>query len=179
MARYKTLNTLEPDELVEVMGFIDLLKDSEKYRAQVEELESRKQEINDLINVLGDVSEVENLRSAAYARNAEATRFRDEAAKIKVDAEEFVRKKRKDAIDDAAETVSRARADFSVREETLQKGEKSVARREAEDFKRDRETVSRERAAEKLFASATETEKKYTVAIGQLKKSIDEIAKAL
>jgi hypothetical protein len=179
MARYKTLNTLEPDELTEVMGFIDLLKDADKYKAQVEELESRKQEINDLIHVLGDVNDIENLRSSAYARNEESTRFRDEAFKIREDAEEYARKKRKDATDDSDAIIRTARTDFSTREETLRESEKGMARREAEDVKRDADLKHREELCADATDRAELITEKYTQAVASLRTSIEETAKAL
>jgi hypothetical protein len=179
MARYKTLNMLEPGELVGVMSFIGLLKDADKYKAQVEELEGRKQEINDLIRVLGDVKEIESLRSSAYARNEEAARLREEAVRIKEDAKRFARKKHKDSTEEAGELVSKARADLGEREATWNKVEKVMAQRETALTNREGELTLRESAAEKLHLLATKTEKKYTKAIGSLNESLVEISKAL
>ena len=122
----------------ELFTILEIINDKKKFSEALEELESKRKEVNELIDVVGDAEEIKSLHSKVKEDADRAERFAqqriNEANKEFAEAHERTEQLIKDARDKADEIVSVVKA----KEDSLDK-RTDIFNKESSDKQRDLE----------------------------------------
>jgi len=175
----KPLRILSSQELNGINAFLEELQNDAKYQARLAEIEAKKIEVNDLIEVWGKASDIDRIVSNALRDEEQAKKNLDSALaeqkRASEEAIEVVEKARRDAQRLENEANSR----WNDREQALFDGEAELNRREKKHAKSIDDLVAREAQLAVDMERAVEIRTKYTEAVRALKDAITDVAKAL
>ena len=175
----KTLDILSSKELGEINAFLGELKDGATYKQRLAALEAKKKEINDLILVMGKVTEIENLRVKTHQLNEGAESL---VSKIQADLADA---KSKIEVDKAAsrkfitERESAAQARIADREKALLAGETDLGNREKVLAKANDELIAKDLRVAADLTEAKGIRAKYTEAVALLKTAMESAQRTL
>jgi hypothetical protein len=177
--KFTPLPTIGAGDLDSVTEFLGYLKDPEKYKERLDALESRRKEINDLIETVGKVKEIEKLRSDTLSKNGIAKKLMEEALVLRKATNEKISADLTASLADTSKRKDEANGLFNDREATLINGERQLKHDEEAYRKNNQEIMARENRAREATLKAEASLQRYQTAIKLLRDSIEETAKAL
>jgi DNA repair exonuclease SbcCD ATPase subunit len=179
MANLDPLALIPTGDMESISEFLGFLKDPEKYRERLAELETRRKEINTLIDTYGKIENIKKLEAEAFTNSETAEKILKETILVRQAANAELDAERDDARAEIAKLKEAANEALSDREKVLREGEKGLLKRESEWASRDRDMQSREAKAAQLAEAAGIIRDKYVAATTELRAALDQAGRAL